>query len=252
MVDYTPEGLRTFGKLVWKLKEDNNWSYLDTAKSLGFGSPSTISAWVKNVDNPVTEPSLKNLNTLAPHVMNPISGVGFTGEELLQVCQGKLQITDEQINGCSFRVDSQGIPVEQRAVLPPNENGSPALRTPLDSIQATQLGSHYVEMANQYWFSKIEPAIDLMLEKVGDRQADGSIKFASKEYDYAKHPPGIIEVLPKDGRPVLTPETMNNRDWQILRHLAQTIQAKYGRLQDQQLAPAQKEAAQQRPQPLKV
>lgn len=220
MTDYSREGLRTFGKLVKRLKVDNNWSLFDTAKAVGIGSPNTISQWVKNADDPVTEPHPKNLIIIAPHLLNPLSGEAFKFDDLVALCEGNLEISDAEIDRSFFRLDPDGVP------LGITNN----LKVPdLDSVQAQQLGSHYVTMANQYWYSTVEPALERVLENAGSIDEKGILSLSSQEYVFERHPSGIIQVTPKDGRPPLTPDSMNNRDWKVIEAMTQKSHQKYGK-----------------------
>lgn len=104
MQNYTVEGLRIFGELVSKVKNDNNWSWREFARKAHIGSGTTVQAWTKNVKSIVQEPTPANLTAIAPLILNPLTGKPFTGTELFLVCRGELIIPNELIELKSFRI----------------------------------------------------------------------------------------------------------------------------------------------------
>lgn len=104
MQNYTVEGLRVFGELVSKVKNDNNWSWREFARKAHIGSGTTVQAWTKNIKSIVQEPTPANLTAIAPLILNPLTGKPFTGTELFLVCRGELIIPNELIELKSFRI----------------------------------------------------------------------------------------------------------------------------------------------------
>lgn len=102
--NYTVEGLRIFGELVSKVKNDNNWSWREFARKAHIGSGTTVQAWTKNIKSIVQEPTPANLTAIAPLILNPLTGKPFTGTELFLVCRGELIIPNELIELKSFRI----------------------------------------------------------------------------------------------------------------------------------------------------
>ena len=102
--NYTVEGLRTFGELVLKVKNDNDWSWREFARKANIGSGTTVQAWTKNIKGIVQEPTPANLTAIATLILNPLTGKPFTGTELFLVCRGELIIPNDLIERQSFRI----------------------------------------------------------------------------------------------------------------------------------------------------
>lgn len=220
----SPDGLRTFGKLIQKFKQDNNWSLREVAQSLEISSASTVKSWIGNIDatdDEIHKPSYNNIIFAASKLLNPKTGMVFSKNDLLSVCQGQLKLSDDEISQYSFRLDGDGQP------NPVVRTASTATGYVPNSLQAQQISPHYVEMATHYWYTTIEPGVALMLENAGEQATDGVLSLTSRDYTYEKFPEGHIQVTPHDDRPPLTPGTMTNQDWQVMKAIAQRAYQKY-------------------------
>lgn len=92
----------------------------------------------------------------------------------------------------------------------------------------------------------IEPSIKLMLEKIGQRQPDGSLSFESRDYRYEQRN-DRVSIIPKDGRPALTPANMQSRDMQVALAVSEKVQAKFGQGQTQRVEQGQTQQKQSPP-----
>lgn len=133
-----------------------------------------------------------------------------------------------QVEDGITRVDTYG--------LAHNEKITETQLDPLNHGLHQQVGhqrDQVEDLASRTMSTVIEPSIKLMLEKVGQRQADGSLSFESRDYRYEQRN-DRVSIIPKDGRPALTPTNMQPRDMQVALAVSEKAQAKYGQDQTQQ------------------
>ena len=83
-----------------------------------------------------------------------------------------------------------------------------------------QLTHRATKIQSIQWDKLIAQGVSKMLDYCGNRHEDGSVSFATKEYNYLRDRSGEIQVRPKDGRPVLTPKTLSDRDIQVMSAIA--------------------------------
>jgi transcriptional regulator with XRE-family HTH domain len=96
--NYELQGLKILARLVLMAQEQKGWSRKQMARQAGIAD-GTIKNIEKNLElaegATPHEPSIATLEMLAPQLTNPQTGDPFTGDELYQLCKGRLEIPEE-------------------------------------------------------------------------------------------------------------------------------------------------------------